>query len=309
MPEETAVSTLSVFVSHIQEEAALAAILKRRLAEQFGELIDVFASSDVASIAAGDRWLDSTEGALRKADVEIILLSSASLKRPWVNFEAGAAWVRGITILPLCHSGLHTSDLAMPLCLIQGVEAGTESGVERLFARIATCLKVGKPDAPVREIVEEVKAFERSYGLRADKPRWEPAPGNAFQEDRLVGEWEGEGCDIEVPGHMTLDLKCSYRLDMVLRREGGRVCGEMTVYVNERGHTAVARMDLVNVSGDNYTLTYRLTRANANHFGIMMFHLLPLGDELRGYFLTNKVFEPKLATGTVLLRQKQPPEA
>lgn len=304
MPEETTVEKLSIFISHIQEEAALASILKRRLAEQFRGLVDIFASSGIANVSAGDRWLESVEGALRRADMEIILLSAASLKRPWVNFEVGAAWVRGITILPVCHSGLRPTDLAMPLCMIQTVEADKESGLDQLFARIASYLKVGKPDAPLREMAEEVKAFEGSYGLTSDKALWAPSPAVGLLGERLVGEWEGEGCDIEVPGYMTLDLKCSYRLGLTLLREGDKVCGELTVYVNERDHTASARMELINVSGDNFTLTYRLARVNANQFGIMMFQLLPMGDELKGYFLTNKAFEPKLATGTVLLRRK-----
>ena len=35
MPGETTLNGIAVFISHIQEEAALAAILKRRLAEKF----------------------------------------------------------------------------------------------------------------------------------------------------------------------------------------------------------------------------------------------------------------------------------
>ena len=63
-------------------------------------------------------------------------------------------------------------------------------------------------------------------------------------------------------------------------------------------------MELLNVSGDNFTLTCRMAHANANQFGIMMFQLLPVGNELKGYFMTNKAFEPKLATGTALFRRK-----
>src|SRR3954462_5342613 len=95
-----------VFISHIEEEAELAHILKRHLTASFLGMIQFFASSDTVSIAAGESWLRSIDGALRAMCVELVICSRISVDRPWVNFEAGAAWMKQVAIVPVCHTGL-----------------------------------------------------------------------------------------------------------------------------------------------------------------------------------------------------------
>ena len=94
------------FVSHVSEEAHVAARLKTALGRDFLGLLDVFVSSDAESIAAGEEWLRSIESALQEASLLVVLCSPASIVRPWINFEAGAAWMRQIPLVPLCHGGL-----------------------------------------------------------------------------------------------------------------------------------------------------------------------------------------------------------
>jgi len=43
------------------------------------------------------------------------------VEKPWVNFEAGAGWVRDIPVIPLCHSGIQPSNLPMPLIMISQI--------------------------------------------------------------------------------------------------------------------------------------------------------------------------------------------
>jgi hypothetical protein len=112
----------SIFISHISEEQALALILKRYLTSDFGESVSVFVSSDLESITAGDEWLRSIETALANASFELILSSRVSITRPWVNFEVGAAWLKHIPIVPVCHSGLQVSDLPVPYIAWNGLK-------------------------------------------------------------------------------------------------------------------------------------------------------------------------------------------
>jgi hypothetical protein len=79
------------FVSHVSEEADVAARIKAALSRDFLGLLDVFVSSDTESIAAGEEWLRSIEKALQESALLIVLCSPASVGRPWINFEAGAA--------------------------------------------------------------------------------------------------------------------------------------------------------------------------------------------------------------------------
>lgn len=58
-------SKMRAFISHISEEAKVAAGLKEALDRDFLGILDVFVSSDGESIAAGEDWLRSIDEALR----------------------------------------------------------------------------------------------------------------------------------------------------------------------------------------------------------------------------------------------------
>ena len=89
-----------VFISHISSETQLAQSLKQRLDRDFLGLLDIFVSSDQKTIQAGQKWLEEVDKALRSADLQVVLCSKESVGRPWVNFEAGAVWLRGIPVIP-----------------------------------------------------------------------------------------------------------------------------------------------------------------------------------------------------------------
>lgn len=158
-----------VFISHITDEAKLAAIFKKSLQRDFPDLADVFVSSDEASISAGENWLEAIRSALESTSLELILCSKASVKRPWINFEAGAGWLKGIRIIPICHTELKPANLPMPLKVLHGIEAGEESGIRRLYISVAEKLKCDVPDVSYGKIVSEIQEFERGY-LKEMKP-------------------------------------------------------------------------------------------------------------------------------------------
>src|SRR5687768_10966759 len=111
------------FISHISEESLVASKLKAALTRDFLQMLDVFVSSDGESISAGDEWLKSIDEALQESAVMLILCSPSSIRRPWINFEAGAAWMRKIPLIPLCHAGLTPGDLPAPLSFRHGLQA------------------------------------------------------------------------------------------------------------------------------------------------------------------------------------------
>ena len=126
-------------------------------------MIDIFVSSDTASITAGSNWLDSIDTALRNASTEIVICSKVSITRPWINFEAGAGWMRSIPIIPVCHSGLHPRDLPLPLSLLQAVDANKEIGIDRIYQLISNQLGVAKANPNFKQIIKEIASFEESY--------------------------------------------------------------------------------------------------------------------------------------------------
>jgi hypothetical protein len=149
-----------VFVSHISTESALAQALKQRLQRDFLGLLDIFVSSDQTTIRAGSKWLDEVDQALKGADVLIVLASPESVGRPWVNFEAGAVWLRGIPVIPVCHSGMTLEQLPVPLSMLQSVAAGDADGLHRVYDTIAGRLEVDTPAVDFGAAAAEMKALE-----------------------------------------------------------------------------------------------------------------------------------------------------
>lgn len=97
-----------IFISHITEEKEIAIELKKLIEKKILGMMEVFVSSDENSIKLGHKWLEDITYALKNCVIEIILCSSESIKRPWINFEAGAGWIReNIPVIPLCHSGMY----------------------------------------------------------------------------------------------------------------------------------------------------------------------------------------------------------
>jgi DNA-binding NtrC family response regulator len=117
------------------------------------------------------------------------------------------------------------------------------------------------------------------------------------QEDRLIGLWKGTGKDLELAGYFGLEKKHTYTLTLNLRREEGRVSGTMRAYVHERKRADTARIELISISENYFTFQYLLTNPDASHYGVMMLQLLGIGNQMKGFFLTKKVFESKIGLG------------
>jgi hypothetical protein len=157
------VPKLRAFLSHLSVESRLADLLKDRLLKDFIGLVDVFESSDRLSIPAGSKWLAEVTAALTDAQLHLILCSREAISRPWINFEAGAAHLRGIRIVPICHSNLFPAQLPVPLSENQAVVASDENGLRSLYDVIAKILGSDTPDVDFKEFARSVINFEKEY--------------------------------------------------------------------------------------------------------------------------------------------------
>jgi len=152
-----------IFVSHIKEEKELAIQVKQFIEVAFLGIIDVFVSSDENSIPLGQKWLDDITEALKGCIIEIVLCSPKSVEKPWVNFEAGAGWVRDIPVIPLCHSGIQPSNLPMPLNLLQAANLNSVSELKLLLPLLANIIGSSIPNYNFTDFVDKVKMFEKKY--------------------------------------------------------------------------------------------------------------------------------------------------
>jgi len=152
-----------VFISHITEEKEIAIAFKELIESSFLGMLDVFVSSDEDSIHMGQKWLDRISNGLKTCTIEIVLCSPKSIMRPWINFEAGAGWVRDIPVIPLCHSGIEPAKLPMPLNLLQAAKANEVSSLKLIFPVLAQAIGAKTPNTDFSNFVAKVTEFEVRY--------------------------------------------------------------------------------------------------------------------------------------------------
>jgi hypothetical protein len=161
---------LQMFLSHVHVESRFADFIQSSIERDFIGLVKVFVASD-GGILAGKKWLDDLTKALNASDLHAVLCSPESLTRHWVSFETGAAHLRGIPLLPLCHSGLNPDQLPVPLSAFQGIRlcapertlAEPGSGVKALYTAIAETLGSNVPQVDFQAYEQELAALEQTY--------------------------------------------------------------------------------------------------------------------------------------------------
>jgi hypothetical protein len=202
-----------VFISHISEETDLAQALKRRLDIDFLGLLDIFVSSDQTSIEAGSKWLDEVDQALKSADLQMVLCSKKSVSRPWVNFEAGAAWLRGIPVIPVCHSDLKLIGLPAPFSMLQGIEASEPGGLKRLYGLIAKTIESNMPAVDFGAVAAEIRDTETkmmaaSAGAeRIENPRILCAASEQYAQPTLGFDLDVAVLEKTFPKSLTIERK------------------------------------------------------------------------------------------------------
>jgi hypothetical protein len=159
----------TVFVSHIREEAPLALALKSQLEDMFVGAVNIFVASDSESLPAGSLWLEGIRDAIMRSSIALVLVSSRSKDRPWINFEAGAV-AFSKTMIPICHSGLHPSQLPATLQGWQAVDLQEADGLRRLFQRIARLLELREPSLEWDKLAELFTKISLEIGPPENDP-------------------------------------------------------------------------------------------------------------------------------------------
>ena len=159
-------AVVEAFVSHLHIESKFADLLRDRLSRDFIGLVRVFVSSDSTSIPVGTQWLDGILAALKQAHVQLIICSRESVRRPWLHYEAGGAVIRGVEVIPLCHSGMSPDQLPVPLSMSQGAMLTTSEGLQKLYTRISTLLGSDVPPVDFVSFAAAFQALEEEYAVQ-----------------------------------------------------------------------------------------------------------------------------------------------
>lgn len=137
-----------VFISYVHEDKDVAEGLQRMLSDVLQLETEVFLSADETQVLAGHVWLDRIRAGLESCEVLLLLLSERSINRAWVNFEAGAVWLAGKAVIPICIGRMHIEFLPQPYAGIQAVRLPSDA--HYLLTSIHSHLSLGTPLPPTR---------------------------------------------------------------------------------------------------------------------------------------------------------------
>ena len=194
---------IKVFLSHIHEEEDVAQYLKDQIERCFLETIDVFVAGDYRSIEAGADWFNRIVEGIKDSQVVFVLVSSESASRPFINFEAGGAWLSDKKVIPLCHKGMIPGSLPEPMRRLQAIDLSQPDDVKRLFSRLAETANIGIPssisfeDISQRITKETIPLEEKETipeKMRDTLYNWNNRPGSHIGEELemkvRVGDFE-----------------------------------------------------------------------------------------------------------------------
>ncbi|KQR95047.1 hypothetical protein ASG01_04110 [Chryseobacterium sp. Leaf180] len=149
-----------IFISHITEEKDISIALKNFIEKKFLKTVDVFVSSHEESIKLGDDWMGNIKKSMKDCSLTILICSPISITRPWLNFEAGAGWVKDIPVIPFCHSGIIPSKLPVPINSFQGGLLNSKADLSKLFGRIAEITHITAPDIDDEDFFNSLNTIE-----------------------------------------------------------------------------------------------------------------------------------------------------
>jgi hypothetical protein len=160
-----------VFISFVHEDQQVAAAVQEYLSSKLSLAEHVFLSSDNWQIFAGETWLDRIKAELTAAKVVVLMLSKRSVGRPWVNFEAGAAWLSNKVVIPACYGNLTKDLLPKPYSGIQALNLRDETYY--LLSSVAHHLgKTPPPQPSIIAAVANAAAKEKSPLEQMTDPSW-----------------------------------------------------------------------------------------------------------------------------------------
>ncbi|MCI0562675.1 MAG: toll/interleukin-1 receptor domain-containing protein [Nitrososphaera sp.] len=156
-----------VFISHAAEDSLLAETLQRWIdKEAFPSRCTTFVSSSRESISIGEEWFNKIKKGLKEAQILFCLLGPTTKDRPWLHFEAGAAWLEGKGVVAVLHSGLSHNDVSGPLSQLQYLRLADKNLADTkfptdFFEGISKACGLPVPTIDLKQFAEEVEAAAR----------------------------------------------------------------------------------------------------------------------------------------------------
>lgn len=169
-----------LFISHASVDAAVAEYLEAQARESIPG-VTVFRTTRVGQIRPGVEWAGQVKENLREAALFLVLLTPTSVTRPWVLFEAGAAWMTRRPLVPVLAGGLRKEDVPEPLNTFQLLSAEDPVQAADAFRELGGSL--ADPDSFAARV--------RQLGATARDRALEKAGWKRMEIEGQVYAWEG----------------------------------------------------------------------------------------------------------------------
>jgi TIR domain len=152
-----------LFISHVTSDGEPSRILQQALDDRFLGALRFFNTDDRQSLRPGDHWFSSILDALRQCEVLLAVFSPDGLRSPWVNFESGAAWLRGALVIPCCAGQVRKDNLPAPYNSLQAINLDSSNDLALLIRRVAEKIGLRTPEQPLETLADQLrKAFQSS---------------------------------------------------------------------------------------------------------------------------------------------------
>lgn len=166
MSEEKIVKRDSVFISHIGNEAPVALKLKQQIQEVLGADVPVFVSSDYESIRSGEEWYRRIVDTIASSKIVIVLISTESVDRPWINFEAGIGIGSKCKVFPIAIRGFKLGDLKPPLQALHARGIHDPNSVIAIIRDVGEAIQRTPIQFDPAGFVDAIKEIERRLSYK-----------------------------------------------------------------------------------------------------------------------------------------------
>jgi len=151
----------TIFFSHSSLDRDRIKPIKEHILDKTGNTVQIFMSSDGASIPFGKNWIKEIEEALTICKLMFVWVTPNSIRSNWIYFESGYAYSRNIKVVPVGFDGIKLEELTAPLSLLQGFNINSFASLNNIIEIVNREFELTFPDIFDEEFFEEnvVKYF------------------------------------------------------------------------------------------------------------------------------------------------------
>jgi hypothetical protein len=151
----------TVFIGHAAQDGPLARRLKEAILSSAGRGVEVFVSSDLDSIKAGEDWLERIVDRLRNCRVVIAIITPNTAGSLWVHYEVGVADAGRTVVIPVTARGGRLSEIPAPLGRRQGRNLAKPDDLRVLLDEVGDALGAPRGHGPVAGLGEVLREARR----------------------------------------------------------------------------------------------------------------------------------------------------